>query len=70
MPISESSNQEGIYYSPFDTVVDEDSDDISYGDDFIELNTNEVEDSRYLNELHNLIVFLPSKDGLTLLAIV
>ena len=28
IPIFEPSNPEGIYYSPFDTAVDEDSDDL------------------------------------------
>ena len=71
IPIFEPRNPENIYYSPFDTVVDDDSYDLPYGDDFIDLNTNEV-DSRYLNELDNLIgaqASLPSKDGLPWLVI-
>ena len=72
VPIFEPSNRGGIYYSLFGAVVDEDSVELPYGDDFMDLDANEI-DTRYLSELDNLIgaqVSLPMKDWLPLLAIV
>ena len=54
------------------SVIDEDSVDLPYGDDFMDLDINGI-DARYLSELDNLIgakVSLPSKDGHPLLIIV
>ena len=71
-PIFEPNNPESIYYLLFGAVIDEDSVDLPYGDDFKDLDVNEM-DTRYLSELDDLIgaqVSLPRKDRLPLLAIV
>ena len=72
VPVFEASKPESIYYSPFGAIIEDDSVDLPYGDNFMDLNAREI-DLRYQNELDNLIgaqVTLPGKDGLPLLAIV
>ena len=72
IPTFQPSTPDNIYFSPFGAEAEEDSISLPYGDDFTSLDAMEI-DSRYLNELDNLIgaqVSLPSKDGLPLLAIV
>ena len=46
VPIFEPSNLEGNCYSSFGAVVDEDAVDLPYGDDFMDLDINEI-DTRY-----------------------
>ena len=72
VPIFEPRNPEGIYYSPFGAVIDEDSVDSPYGDDFMGPNVNKI-DTRYSSELDDFIgeqVSQANKDALPLLAIV
>ena len=72
IPIFDPANKENIYFTHFGSDVQEDTLALPYGDDFTELNTNEI-DTRYLNELDKLIgtqVALPGKDGFQLMAIV
>ena len=72
IPIFDPANTENINCTPYGSDVEEDSLVLPYGDDFTELNTNEI-DTRYLNDLDSLIgvqVALPGKDGFPLLAIV
>ena len=68
----EASKPESIYYLPFGSSIGDDSVDLPYGDDFMDLDVKEI-DTRYQNELDNLIgaqISLPGRDGLPLLAIV
>ena len=49
IPIIDLSNPEKIYYSTFDTVIEEDSKDLPYGDDFIDLKNNEIIPGTWIN---------------------
>ena len=72
VPLFEASKPENIYYSPFGATIEDDSVDLTCGDNFMDLDAREI-DTRYLNELDILIgaqVTLPDKDGLPLLAVV
>ena len=70
--VFEASKPENIYYSPFGATIEDESVNLPYGDNFMDLNAREI-DTRYLNELDNLIgtkVTLPDKKDLPLLAVV
>ena len=72
IPVFEASKPENIYYLPFGSTIEDDSMDLPYGDDFMDLDVKKI-DTRYHNELDNLIgaqVSLPGRDGLPLLVFV
>ena len=72
IPTFDGTDPGNIYFTSFGTTVEEEMEDLPYGDDFTTLRMENVDD-RYLADLDNLIgvqVSLPGKDGIPLLATV
>ena len=72
IPTFDGINPGNVYFTSFGTKVEEEMEDLPYGDDFTTLRMNNIDD-RYLPDLDNLTgvqVSLPGKDGIPLLATV
>ena len=70
IPTFDGTNPGSVYFTSFGTTVEEEMEDLPYGDDFTTLRMKNIDD-RYLADLDNLIgvqVSLPGKDGIPLLA--
>ena len=72
IPTFDGTNPGSVYFTSFGTTVEEEMEDLPYGDDFTTMRMENIDD-RYLADLDNLIgvqVSLPGKDGIPLLATV
>ena len=72
IPTFDGTNPGNVYFISFGTTVEEEMEDLPYGDDFTTLRMGNIDD-RYLADLDNLIgtqVSLPGKDRIPLLATV
>ena len=70
IPTFDGINPGNVYYTSFGTTVEEEMEDLPYGDDFTTLRMENVDNS-YLADLDNLIgvqISLPGRDGIPLLA--
>ena len=69
-PIYNNVHPQAIYFNAFDDDVEDDDQDLPYGDEFIDVKTEEVND-RYLDAMDEYIgahIVVPGKDALPVLA--